>query len=97
MTKIEIKDYLENYRDRKTIAEFKLKQGDADHRIVICVKAIEDCLQSLPDGLGEILRMIYIERKSLRKISAQHYYCKDTIAKRRDEALAVMEVCLSDI
>lgn len=97
MTKIEIKDYLENYRDRKAVANFKIKQGETEHRIVKCINAIEGCLRSLPDDMGDILRMIYIERKSLRKIASVHYNCKDTIAKRREQALEIMASCLSDL
>lgn len=97
MTKIEVKDYLENYRDRRAVADFKLKQGDDSHRIVVCVKAIDDCIKTLLDGMGEIIRMVYIERKSLRKIAALHYFCKDTIAKLRDQAVDIMANCLCDV
>ena len=64
---------------------------------MVCIQAIENCMRLLPDGLGDILRMHYIERKSLRKIAAEHFYCKDTIAKRRDEAIALMGECLASV
>lgn len=97
MTEAEIREYLQNYRNRKTIADYKVQNGRKDDRDVVCIQAIENCMRLLPDGLGDILRMHYIERKSLRKIAAEHFYCKDTIAKRRDEAIALMGVCLASV
>ena len=97
MTEVEIREYLQNYRDRKTIADYKAQNGRKDDRDGVCIQAIENCMRLLPDGLGDILRMHYIERKSLRKIAAEHFYCKDTIAKRRDEAIALMGVCLASV
>ena len=69
MTEVEIREYLQNYRDRKTIADYKAQNGRRDDRDVVCIQAIENCMRLLPDGLGDILRMHYIERKSLRKIA----------------------------
>lgn len=96
MTSDEVKDYLENYRERKTIAGYKSKNGIID-LTVIRVQAIESCMTSLPDGLGEILRMIYQDGLSLRKISKKHFFSKDTIARRRDEAIQIISECLSDL
>ncbi len=97
MTKAEIKDYLENYTERKAVAAFRHKQGLTEDRTVVVIKAIEECIQTLPDGLGEILRMVYIEKQSLRKISNQYYSCKDTIAARRDKGIAIMCKCLEGL
>lgn len=97
MTKIEIIEFLENYRDKKTLAEFKIKRGESEDRIVVCVKAIEDCMKALPDGLGEILKDLYFYKQSLRKMAEKHYSSKNTIAKRRNEAIDLMSVCLSDL
>ena len=97
MTKAEIKDYLDNYTERKAVAAFRQKQGNTEDRTVVVIKAIEECMLTLPDGLGEILRMVYIEKQSLRKISNQHYACKDTIARRRDEGITIMSKCLEGL
>lgn len=97
MTKSEIKEYLENYRDKKTVAEFKIKQGETESRVVKCIKGLEDCLESLPDGLGDILRQIYFDGKSIRKISDKVYCSRMTLARKRDKAIDLMAVCLSEI
>lgn len=97
MTRSEIKEYLENYRDKKTVAEFKIKQGETESRVVKCIKGIEDCLEFLPDGLGDVLRQIYFDGKSIRKVSEQVYYSRMTLARKRDKALDLMAVCLSEI
>ncbi len=97
MTKSEIKEYLENYRDKKTVAEFKIKQGETESRVVRCIKGIEDCLESLPDGLGDILRQLYFDGKSIRKVSEKLYFSRMTLARKRDKAIELMAVCLSEI
>ena len=38
MTKSEIKEYLENYGDKRTVAEFRRKQGDENCIPVIVYK-----------------------------------------------------------
>lgn len=96
MTQNEVKDLFEHYRERKTIAEYKQKQGITDLS-VIRLQAVESCMASLPEGLGEILRMIYLERLSLRQISKRHYFSKDTIARRRDDAVRIIAECLGDL
>lgn len=97
MTTHEIKDYLENYTTKKTIAEYKAQNGRASDRVVVCIRAIENCIEILPDGMGDLLRMHYMEKKSLRKIASEHYFCKDTIAKRCAEAIDLMGECLVSI
>jgi DNA-directed RNA polymerase specialized sigma24 family protein len=97
MTATEIKDYLENYRERKMIAEYKKNHGDASDRIVTCITAIDECLPLLPDGLGEVLTMLYCEGKSLRTISERMYYGKTTLARRRDKAIEIMASCLKAV
>lgn len=97
MTVIEIREYLENFQDKKVIAEYKKQQGITADKTVRQVAAIENCLQVLPDGLGDILRMLYWEGKSLREISQRHYYSKNTVARKRDKAIEIMASCLSEL
>ena len=52
MTEAEIREYLQNYRNRKTIADYKVQNGRKDDRDVVCIQAIENCMRLLPDGLG---------------------------------------------
>ena len=38
MTEVEIREYLQNYRDRKTIADYKAQNGRKDDRDVVCIR-----------------------------------------------------------
>lgn len=97
MTIGEVKNYLENYTEKKAIADYKKRQGQTDARIVKCIQGIESCMESLPDGIGSMLKKLYIEKKSARKISIELYYSRTTLARRRDQAIEIIAECLSDL
>lgn len=97
MTIDEVMDFFDHYRERKIIAEYKLKQGKTDDPDVQRMTAIEACMAELPEGLGDILRMIYLEGQSLREIARKHYYSKDTIARRKREAIRLIATCLAEV
>lgn len=97
MTQIEIKDYLENYHEKKAVAEYKKRQGLVYDRTLVCVTAIEECVAGMPSEMGEILKLHYIQRISLREMSKKYYLGRNTIARRRDKAIAIISDCLSEV
>lgn len=96
MTKIEIKDYLENYANRKMIAEWKESQGQTEDKTVREFREIEKCLEMLPPEIGSILKHIYIKRWSFRKLAREMHYGATTIVRKRDEGLDLLASCLSN-
>lgn len=97
MTQIEIKDYLENYHDKKAVAEYKKRQGQTSDRTLVCLTAIEECVEGMPNEMGDILRLHYFQRMSLRDMSKKYYLGRTTIARRRDKAIAILADCLTGL
>lgn len=97
MTQIEIKDYLENYHDKKAVAEYKKRQGQTSDRTLVCLTAIEECVEGMPNEMGDILRLHYFQRMSLRSMSKKFFLGRDALARRRDKAIAVIRDCLFDL
>lgn len=97
MTQIEIKDYLENYHDKKAVAEYKKRQGQTSDRTLVCLMAIEECVEGMPNEMGDILRLHYFQRMSLRDMSKKYYLGRTTIARRRDKAIAILADCLTGV
>ncbi len=97
MTTTEIKEYLENYTAKKAIAEYKKKQGLMGDRTLVCITAIEDCIAGLPNGLDEIIRKYYLQKMSLREMSKRFFLGRDAIARRRDNAIAIISDCLAEL
>ena len=97
MTQIEIKDYLENYHDKKAVAEYKKRQGQTSDRTLVCLTAIEECVEGMPNEMGDILRLHYFQRMSLRDMSKKYYLGRTTIARRRDKAISILADCLTGV
>lgn len=83
MTQIEIKDYLENYHEKKAVAEYKKRQGLVYDRTLVCVTAIEECVAGMPSEMGEILKLHYFQRISLREMSKKYYLGRNDSQKKR--------------
>lgn len=97
MTQIEIKDYLEHYHERKAVAEYKKRQGLIHDRTLVCMSAIEECVNGMPSDMGDILKMHYLQKVSLREMSKKFYLGRTAIARRRDKAITILADCLSDL
>lgn len=90
MTITEIKDYLEHYNAKRSLADFKSRNGLTEDPLVQAMTVIDDGLSVLPEDLGTILRMLYKDQKSLRDIAKAFYSSKDTIARKRDKAIDLL-------
>ena len=97
MTEIEIKDYLENYHEKKAVAEYKKRQGLVYDRTLVCVTAIEECVDGMTNDMGDILRLHYFQKMSLRSMGKKFFLGRDALARRRDKEIAVVSECLSDL
>ena len=83
--------------DPALIAEYKKRQGLVYDRTLVCVTAIEECVAGMPSEMGEILKLHYFQRISLREMSKKYYLGRNTIARRRDKAIAIISDCLSEV
>lgn len=97
MTKSEIKEYLENYGDKRTVAEFRRKQGDENCIPVIVYKTITECVESLPEEYSTIIQLHYMSKISLRELAKRMYMSRGAVTKRRDDALDMIANCLSGL
>lgn len=97
MTKIEIKDYLENFANRKMVAEWKESHGQTEDKDVREFREIEKCIEVLPPETRDILKYIYIRGWSFRKLAREMHYGATTIVRKRDEGLDLLARCLSNI
>lgn len=97
MTKAEIKEYLENFGDKRTVAEFRRKQGDENCIPVIVLKTITECVESLPEEYSTIIQLHYMSKVSLRELAKRMYMSRVAVTKRRDDALDMIANCLSGL
>lgn len=97
MTKAEIKEYLENYSDKRMVAEYKRKRGKSDCNEVVLFDTINECIENLPEEYAKTIKMHYIHKVSLRTLAKQYFTSKTTLGRKRDEAIALIAVCLNDI
>ncbi len=95
MTKTEVKEYLENYNDRRMVAEYKRSHGESDSKAVVLYDAINECIENLPSEFSQIVKMHYMHRVSLRTLAKQFFLDRSTITSRRDKAIAIIADCLN--
>lgn len=60
------------------------------------VGAVRDCVAKLPDELGRIVRLRYVEARTTRGISAATGVPEATVRLRLTEATAMLERCLRE-
>lgn len=96
MTKEEIKDFLDNYRQYYVITEKRLKDGLEDDELVLKMQQIDDMIECLPHEEHYVVTEHFCSLMSLRQI-ARKWQCSRTkvnnIIKR---AIDLMYICSQD-
>ncbi len=94
MTKNEVKEYLEDYNAKCSLAEFKSKHGQSEDILVRRIAIMQECFCVLPDDLGVVLQLLYKDCRTLREVAKAHYCGKDSIARKRDKAISLLSSML---
>src|SRR5574344_1766474 len=97
MTKEKIKKLLKDYHGSKTRALWNISQGKNDDESVIYFNAVEKCIEVLPPEMRDIIKHVFIEGWSYRKIAREMYYGKSTIERKIDAGIDLMATCLVDL
>lgn len=96
MTKEEIKDFLENYRQYYIITEKRLNDGLEDDGLVLKMQQIDDMIECLPYEEHYVVTEHFCALTSLRKISRKMQYSRTKINNIIKRAIDLMFVCSQD-
>lgn len=96
MTKEEIKDFLDNYRQYYVITGKRLKDGLEDDEIVLKMQQIDDMIECLPYEEHYVIIEHFCALTSLRKISRKLHCSRTKINNIIKRAIDLMYVCSQD-
>lgn len=97
MVATEVKEYLENYRDNRMVAEYKRKHGESGSKVVVLYDTINECIENLPDEYSQVIKLYYIHHVSFQTIGEKYFIDRKTASRRRDRAITLIASCLNQL